>query len=249
MRQFDHDRKPCRRTVICGLAGWAAASPTASHAQKLPWWTEWTKPPSYAVPAPWWAPWRKIPSVTAVSAEDDVRLPLVAEALDFWNAQLLRLNIVFRLGPVTHLVGMVPAADIQAVRRTTSSRRVAPDSIAQVPGDVVVVLSDASFQGFAFGWAAPRKVLAAIPSDRVHPNVESRNVIAHELGHAIGLGHDDHPNSLMCGGPWCHSIFPSEGFFALTEADAAKLLELYPQNWQPERGWKTDPPLSHQKFG
>jgi predicted Zn-dependent protease len=30
------------------------------------------------------------------------------------------------------------------------------------------------------------------------PNV-ARNVIAHELGHAIGLSHNDDPNYLMCG--------------------------------------------------
>ena len=32
------------------------------------------------------------------------------------------------------------------------------------------------------------------------PNV-ARNVIAHELGHAIGLGHNDDPAMLMCGRP------------------------------------------------
>jgi hypothetical protein len=32
------------------------------------------------------------------------------------------------------------------------------------------------------------------------PNVP-RNVIAHELGHAIGLGHNSDPAMLMCGRP------------------------------------------------
>jgi hypothetical protein len=64
-----------------------------------------------------------------------------------------------------------------------------------------------------------------------------RNVITHELGHAIRLGHNDDCTTLMYGRPApCRpDAFQSEvaKFFPLTEDDKATLRTRYPRTWKP----------------
>jgi Matrixin len=69
------------------------------------------------------------------------------------------------------------------------------------------------------------------------PNVP-RNVIAHELGHAIGLGHNSDPTTLMCGRPaQCRpDLFRSDQprMFPLTDDEKRQLLPMYPPQWKPQ---------------
>ncbi len=111
-----------------------------------------------------------------------------------------------------------------------------------MPGDIIIALSDGDFISFSTGFRPGEKVVLGIRTDRRYPlslpNV-GRNVIAHELGHAIGLKHNDDPTTLMCGRPApCRpDVFQSEvtRFFPLTEAEKGVLLRLYPPTWTPAR--------------
>jgi hypothetical protein len=44
--------------------------------------------------------WNKIPTVVISAKEGDPRIPLVVEAVDFWNNQLSEIGSGFRLGPI-----------------------------------------------------------------------------------------------------------------------------------------------------
>ena len=109
-----------------------------------------------------------------------------------------------------------------------------------MPGDLILVLSDETFISFEYGFPSKGKVLVGIKNQKIFPltlqNV-TRNVIAHELGHAIGLGHNSDPTKLMCGRPAsCRpNLFESEQarFFPLSEEEIITLKKMYPPNWKP----------------
>jgi Matrixin len=223
-----------RRTFILGLGSIAAGFPSSSHAQSIP------------SPTMRWVVWEKIPTIVILSAQDDFRIPAIRESVGFWNAEFAQLGSPFRLGAMTHSLRSIAASDLLALKAGTLLPPLV-NSMREANGDVIVVLSDdAGFDPFAWPWPALRKVLVAIPSLRKYPfSSIARNVVAHELGHAVGLAHNDDATSLMCGGTaQCHSRFPNDGFAPLTSADKIKLLEMYPPSWQPKppRPWKGDPP-------
>ncbi len=174
--------------------------------------------------------WTKPPSITVISNAGDSRVSLVREAVGYWNGVFAELGTPFRLGEMTTVVGSVPDADVLALGPTW--RPLLPESLKQYPGDLLVVLSDANF----ISCAAPRgrRVVVAIKTQndpRMTPNV-MRNVIAHELGHAIGLEHNADPTLLMCGRPApCRpGIYRSKEprFFPLSAGEKARLRVLYP---------------------
>jgi hypothetical protein len=183
--------------------------------------------------------WNKIPTIVVLGREGDSRNQLVNDAVDFWNQQLTEIGSGFRLGPVTFIISeIIPTKELAALSRAVlDQERVLepPPGLMKTEGDLIIALSDGDFVSFTGPFLKGGKRLIGIRSFQVPPlrftNV-GRNVIAHELGHAIGLGHNDDPANLMCGRPaLCRpDAFRSnlERYFPLMDEEKQFLLKLYP---------------------
>ena len=162
-------------------------------------------------------PLTKVPRILiTVGHSGDARVPLVHAAVAHWNSLLAGMGSGFRLGPVSTGGG----ASAQS-------------------GAIVVVLSDAEFishvNRLPGGGGAVAMIRNTNSPPTSLPNV-MRNVIAHELGHAIGLGHNSDPAMLMCGRPaTCRpGLFASQTarYFPLSAGDRSRLLAMYPRGWK-----------------
>ena len=105
-----------------------------------------------------------------------------------------------------------------------------PEAVIAVRGDIVLLLSTERILSFAWPIDGPSRFLVAVRSDRISPLNDpstARNVIAHELGHTLGLTHNTQPGTLMCGS--CELGMPGEatGFLPLTDDERARLRELH----------------------
>ena len=189
--------------------------------------------------------WDRIPAIMISTKENDPRIRLVHDAVEFWNKTFAELGAAFRLGPVAETSETLPAQFLATMSDAVLSRKPLPDppeTLRAMKGDLIVALSDGDLISFSTGFTKGGRVIVGIRSDRLPPltlpNV-ARNVIAHELGHAIGLGHNNDPAKLMCGRPApCRpDAFRSkvEKYFPLTEVEKVYLLKIYPPGWMPSR--------------
>jgi putative ABC transport system substrate-binding protein len=176
--------------------------------------------------------WNLVPTITVVSGAGDPRLPLVRDAVAFWNDTFAKLGTQFKLGSLTQVAGPLPDPKMLSEL---------PESLKRIEGNIVVVLSEGDFFSFTARWAALNKAVVAIKNYHLFPltlpNV-ARNVIAHELGHAIDLRHNSDPTTLMCGRPaQCRpDLFRSDQprMFPLTDDEKHQLLMMYPPQWKPQ---------------
>jgi hypothetical protein len=184
-------------------------------------------------------PWNLVPTITVVSGAGDPRLPLVRDAVAFLNDIFAELGTQFRLGALTQVVGPMP---VEELKMLSNRRGELPESLKRIEGNIVVALSEGEFISFTARWAALDKAVVAIKDHSSFPltlpNV-ARNLITHELGHAIGLTHNSDPTTLMCGRPAsCRpDLFASDRpkYFPLTEGDKADLQRMYPKSWRASR--------------
>jgi hypothetical protein len=179
--------------------------------------------------------------VIVTPSESDERFVAAREAIEFWNQTLSSLKLRPRLIENKVLVAPPISRSLETYTRQiwllagrfvpTDGGPKPPPGLIELEGDIVMFFSKQLIFSFAWPFAERTRFFIGISTDTAaplnYPNV-TRNVIAHELGHALGLEHNGNTRTLMCG-PCERFLYWSERtvFFPLTPDERARLLVLH----------------------
>ncbi|MEO7086922.1 MAG: matrixin family metalloprotease [Gemmatimonadaceae bacterium] len=180
--------------------------------------------------------------VAFLGAGNDSRIPFAREALAHWNSEFARLGVKARFDSGTVRGDSVPdnilASASVAVPYGGLRDNTVLERITDIPADVVIALSQGDFVSFSIPWKKGSKGVVGLRRADIPPLTlpnTVRNVVAHELGHVLGLSHNADSTTLMCGRPAsCRpSSFVSDSarFFPLTAKDEATIRAV----WRSDR--------------
>jgi hypothetical protein len=172
---------------------------------------------------------------------DDPRVELTRAALEFWNRTLTEVGVDIRLHEKSVVVAAPGVRAIETFARFVAQRggRIPkgasgpqpPPELRAVGGDVVLLLSRQPLLPFAWPLVGSPDYFVTIRAPEPRRPGDTRvlrNVIAHELGHTLGLTHHRASFTLMCGP--CSSIAAADDtleWLPLTDIDLERLRTIH----------------------